>query len=61
MSKFFVDFPDPHVAGGFISDDMSFDTREEAEEFCKQWGAEKGKIDLISEIEVDEEDEEETE
>lgn len=52
--RYVVDFPDPSDPGHFLNEPEEFDSREEAEEYCKQWGAVNGKLDLISEIERDE-------
>lgn len=55
--RFFVDLPDPDRPGEFHSDSEHFGTREEAETYCAQWGAVGGKLDLITESEDDEDDE----
>ena len=52
--RYVVDVPDPTDPGHFLDEPEEFDSREEAEEYCKQWGAVNGKLDLISEIECDE-------
>lgn len=55
--RYVVDFPDPTDPGHFLDEPEEFDSREEAEEYCKQWGAVRGKLDLISEIDTGEDEE----
>lgn len=57
---YFVDFPNLLIPGHFTVCD-AFDTRVEAEAYCAQWGAVNGKLDLISEGEIEDETEDETE
>lgn len=54
--RYYVDFPNPENPGGFVNGDEGFNTREEAEAYCAQWGAVKGKLDLITEVETNEEE-----
>ena len=59
--RFFVDIPDPvdYNQGGSCITVAEFDTRKEAVEFCaKMFGAVNGKMDLISEVDTLEGDEE---